>query len=693
MLKTIHLADTKTPICRLEVKKHFDSLTNKEKHYAHYLSHASWAGSRILAGQLSDTAQSICDMLIHVLADRSRRSETGSPVLVDLEALAQRSTVSNEHFQYFLEYASQALFNVGNYRSFGDTKFIPRLPEAEFAKIIAASGSNEAQALFAQLGQQIYALLPEQQLLLGYPADGHVSGYYSRNVDKEDIEFVQKFIEQTGLSALNTRLFKASQQGSSEPDFTVAIASADMTKESQIHEFEGRKIQVQYGDFKEQMTKIADNMQKAIPFAANDNQKNMLEAYVKSFRSGSIEEHKESQMHWIKDVKPVVESNIGFIETYRDPAGVRAEWEGFVAVVNKEMTIKFETMVNNAHKFIELLPWPKDFEKDVFRPPDFTSLEVMSFATTGSPPAGINIPNYDDVRQNFGFKNVSLGNVLNAKAAGEKVTFIHPEDLALFEKYRGEAFELQVGLHELLGHGSGKLLGEETPGKFNFDVSNPPISPINQQPIKTWYKPGETWGSVFKSIAASYEECRAECVAMYLCLDKHVLSIFGHEGQEGDDIIYASYLTMARAGLTALEFYEPKSLKWGQAHMQARYAILRVFIQCGLVKLQVSENNIVIHMDRSKIATVGVKAIGDFLMRLNVYKATADAQEGTRFYVDATTVSQEHVEIRDIVLEQKQPRKMFVQANTFIDEAGQVVLKEYEPTLAGVIQSYVERSS
>ncbi|KND04584.1 dipeptidyl-peptidase III [Spizellomyces punctatus DAOM BR117] len=681
------LADTDAPICRLEAKQHFESLTEKEQLYAHYVGRASWEGARILSTTISREAPLLYSLFIEIFTDKDNSGNI--PRMKDILPLKAKAEVSDDAWKYFLEYAAQVLNNLGNYKSFGDTKFLPRLSVNDFEKIVRASGSETAVKLFEQVRDAVYAAEPDAQLLIGFPAEGHVSGYYSPNISKHDVQLVQALLEQKNISALNTRLFKLS-----ENEYEVRIASAKVTKSPETFEIsEGKVVKVIYGDFADNMTKIADNIRLAIPYAANDHQKKMLEAYAESFSTGSIDAHKESQRHWIRDVGPNVESNIGFIETYRDPAGVRAEWEGFVAVVNKEMTQKFEKLVDSAETYVGRLPWAKEFEKDKFNKPDFTSLEVVTFATSGTPPAGINIPNYDDIRMTEGFKNVSLGNVLSAKALNEKVTFIKSDDLAVYDKYRGPAFEVQVGLHELLGHGSGKLLQEEAPGKFNFDHTNPPISPLTGKPVTTWYKPGETWGSVFKAAAASYEECRAESVAMYLCVDREILNIFGHgEEQEASDIIYVCYLQMARAGLLALEFYDPKSKKWGQAHMQARYAILQVFLQAGLVRIEeTGADDLLIHLDRSKIETVGVKAVGDFLAKLQIYKATADADNGLAFYTKQTTVSDDWIKYREIVLAQKQPRKVFLQGNTFIQD-GKAVFKEYPVTLEGFIQSFVERN-
>ena len=102
-----------------------------------------------------------------------------------------------------------------------------------------------------------------------------------------------------------------------------------------------------------------------------------------------------------------------------------------------------------------------------------------------------------------------------------------------------------------------------------------------------------------------------------------------------------------------------------------------------------------IKLDRSKITTVGCKAVEAYLQKLHIYKSTADVEAGTKLYADMTYVEPEFWgrKIRNEVLRNKQPRKVFVQANTVLDEStGKVSLVEYEPSLEGMIKSFAERS-
>lgn len=182
-----------------------------------------------------------------------------------------------------------------------------------------------------------------------------------------------------------------------------------------------------------------------------------------------------------------------------------------------------------------------------------------------------------------------------------------------------KSFEVQVGIHELLGHGTGKLFNVNEKGEKDFPEDL--VHPLTGGKITSWYKPKETWDSKFQSWASTVEECRAECCGIFLSTEYDLLHIFGHEdAKEGEvhDITYINWLLMARAGLRALEVYSPDSSKWGQAHMQARFSILNVMLEAGqgFVQLHKTADNVTVTVDRSKILSVGRPAVGKFLQTL-----------------------------------------------------------------------------
>jgi len=168
-----------------------------------------------------------------------------------------------------------------------------------------------------------------------------------------------------------------------------------------------------------------------------------------------------------------------------------------------------------------------------------------------------------------------------------------------------------------------------------------------------------------------------------------------------DDIIYINWLNMVRAGLLGLEFYSPETSSWRQAHMNARFVILGVLLEAGegLVAIEKftgedGRPDLRVVLDRTKIHSVGKPAIGDFLCKLQVYKSTADVEAGRKMYSHFSDVSDssQHswLSLREIVMDRKQPRKLFVQHHTSLAE-GEVSLKGYECSASGLVQSFVDR--
>ena len=275
--------------------------------------------------------------------------------------------------------------------------------------------------------------------------------------------------------------------------------------------------------------------------------------------------------------------------------------------------------------------------------------------------------------------------------------FIDPSEAASYLTAEYDAFYIWVVLHELLGHGTSKLLTQYANGSYNFDVANPPISPLTKGPITTWYRPGQSWTGVFGDLATSLDECRAECVGAYLMDNAKLQRLFDFDESKltPEDITYTVYLQVGTAGLRALENYIEDDRRWGQAHSRAHFAMFRALLAAGddflTVRHDILTDTLTVRIDRSKVLTHGKPAIGKLLLHLHIYRCTADIVPCRRYFEELTRVEGVYTEWRKIVLRIKRPRQVLVQANTFLGEDGRVSLREYEPTVEGMIQSWAER--
>ncbi|RVE52815.1 hypothetical protein evm_002472 [Chilo suppressalis] len=674
----------------LDSSQAFANLTNQEKLYAHYLSRAAWNGGLIVLIQTSPESPRIFSLLHRIFL--------GEP-LENLKQSALKAGVTEDDFQAFLVYAGGVFANSGNYKGFGDTKVIPNLSKEAFEQIVKASKAYENDSthmtkLWQNNSNAIYSIAP-RLTSLGL-ADKGVTTYFSSNCTEADSNLVNDWMKTKRIEAYICRTFKTVAEDGL-PLYTIHLASVENAPKTSltmdVEKYKNAYFQVTRGDYSPLLQLVNENLEKAQQYASNDVEKNMIKHYIFSFKEGDLNEHKEGSRYWIKDKGPIIETYQGFIETYRDPSGQRGEFEGFVAMVNKQMSMKFGALVDGAERFIELLPWGKHLEKDSFLRPDFTSLDVLTFSGSGIP-AGINIPNYDEIRQNEGFKNVSLGNVIPAAYKESVIPFLSEADKKLLEKYRVAAFEVQVGLHELLGHGSGKLLRQNADGTFNFDKENVK-NPLTGNPIKSWYTEGETYDSKFTTLGSAFEECRAEAVGLYLSLEPQILKIFGYEGQEAEDVTYVNWLSLLWNGAAkATEMYQPTTKTWLQAHARARFVLMRLLELEGDGLLTVTESepgkDLLLTLDRNRLKTDGKRIVGEFLVKLQTIKATGDVSSGEALFNKYSSLESPWARWRDIVLLHKQPRNIFVQPNTAVKD-DTVELKRYPASAEGMVASWVDR--
>ena len=455
------------PVLNLNFKEAFLQLNNKEKKYAYYLYKACWAGFPIVLFQVSHESPFLFIIYQNFFSSFKPFNQLKSTIQ------NTNKDITDEDYKNFIEFAAKCYSNGGNYESFGKRKFISELPIEKFESILKTSQTyQEISEIWEKVKNLIYENSSSFKTINLEEKNGK-NAYYLGGIKEEEIKMIDQYLQQKNIDPLNTRLLKVKDN-----KFVVLIGSAE-EKEEQWTE----QITAQYGEFSSLLKRVNQNLTEAMKYCYNDIEKKMFELYIESFNTGSIEKHKDSQRQWVKNKHPLIETNIGWIETYIDPLGVRGYYEGFVALTDKEKSKKFNTLVENAEKLIGTFPWSKDFEKPVFTPPDFIALDILCFASD-SCPIGINIPNYQDVQETDGFKNVSLTNAYPT-FKGDRLRFANEQDKELLTKFGQLAMVVIVAGHELLGHGSGKLLRMTKENEYNFEKGKL-INPLTNSPVDKW---------------------------------------------------------------------------------------------------------------------------------------------------------------------------------------------------------------
>ena len=233
------------------------------------------------------------------------------------------------------------------------------------------------------------AILSAQPASLGFPGDTTQSAYYPGPewLSRAEIAAITKAMDSWSIEPENTRICKETING--QLSFHVRVASVGEQTEKFDYEIEGRSaaVYIERGEYSTNLDHVCRDLEKALVYAETESQRSIIKDYLTSFKTGNLNAYRESQKKWVSDRDATIENVFGFVETYRDPQGVRAEWEGLVAISDAEETAVFKRFVAQSATFLRYLPWVANagdtdgqgpFEKQVFQPPDFTSLHGKS---------------------------------------------------------------------------------------------------------------------------------------------------------------------------------------------------------------------------------------------------------------------------------------------------------------------------
>ena len=342
------------------------------------------------------------------------------------------------------------------------------------------------------------------------------------------------------------------------------------------------------------------------------------------------------------------------------------------------------------------MPWDKNFEKDKIITSDFTALDIIGFPTTNLF-VGINLPNYLDIQETDGSKNMALINAYNSFDLNFLKTLLYEKDVELEKKMGTTISMFKTALHELLGHGSGKLFKINKNGEYNFDKEKV-INPLTKEKINSWYLPDETYETKFKTISRSLEEGRADYIALYLVFDKKAQKIFGFKEEEYEDVIYNMWLDIFIEGITGIGYYYDN--KWNNPYKQERFIFVNYVLKNQnpnkkIFSFDIDEINYSFKLviNKKNLIDYGKNIISQLLMIIHISKCIGDFETANNAFNEYGKVSLNLMKIYFMIEWPKFNRKQ-MNVDLKIDEKDgkqNIIINEYPSTPIGFIKSVVDR--
>lgn len=489
----------------------WDNLSFKQKEYLYHLSEAAKFGWDIYWDQNCKDNLAVRKVLQNILEN-------------------YKGDRNCKDFQDFTVYAKRVFFSSGIHHHYAEDKFFPECGEEYFKSLMEAVGESKKCATLLPViySKELYAqrrsssktgdivALSSVNFYEGVTRD-EVEKYYAGITDKNDPEPISY--------GLNTKVIKG-------PD-------------GKIRE-EAWKVGGIYGPALE---KICEELEKAKAVAENDVQKKTISELQDYYRTGDLRLWDKYNITWVKDTISKIDFTNGFVEDYNDPLGRKAYWESVVNVKDSAASARTELLSANAQWFEDNAPIDPRFKKKSVKGVSAKVIDVTCLGGGCYPatPIGINLPNADWIRKEYGSKSVTIANITHAydaaaqespKSVLEEFAYSE-EDKSMQKKYGAFDDEVHTDLHECLGHGSGQLL--------------PGVSP-----------------NAMGEYASALEEARADLFGLYYIADPKLVELGILENTEAYKPHYSNYI---RNGLMVQTNRVELGRQITEAHMQNRQLI------------------------------------------------------------------------------------------------------------------------